>query len=147
MIMICLFFKLKTAYDMRISDWSSDVGSSDLGEKDVELRPLDLLDFEHLPVLGLYCRQHVQLMRLDTTLRRAGVDVFEADIRPPERYLMERFITAPVWFGGAKVYDGMLLDAQMNKALDYRTALPLVSVSIATTAQGDLYTIDRVGCG
>src|SRR3546814_7278785 len=25
------FFKQKTAYEMRISDWSSDVGSSDLG--------------------------------------------------------------------------------------------------------------------
>ena len=33
-------------------------------------------------------------------LRRAGVDVYEADIRPPGRFLMERFITAPVSFGG-----------------------------------------------
>src|SRR3546814_8286966 len=28
---LCLFFKQKTAYEMRISDWSSDVCSSDLG--------------------------------------------------------------------------------------------------------------------
>src|SRR3546814_9150438 len=28
------FFKQKTAYEMRISDWSSDVGSSDLGNGD-----------------------------------------------------------------------------------------------------------------
>src|SRR3546814_3160844 len=28
------FFKQKTAYDMRISDWSSDVCSSDLGDAD-----------------------------------------------------------------------------------------------------------------
>src|SRR3546814_3313464 len=28
--MVCLFFKQKTAYEMRISDWSSDVCSSDL---------------------------------------------------------------------------------------------------------------------
>src|SRR3546814_20003315 len=27
---VCLFFKHKTAYEMRISDWSSDVCSSDL---------------------------------------------------------------------------------------------------------------------
>src|SRR3546814_4163160 len=27
---LCLFFKQKTAYEMRISDWSSDVCSSDL---------------------------------------------------------------------------------------------------------------------
>src|SRR3546814_2180861 len=29
--MMVLFFKQKTAYEMRISDWSSDVCSSDLG--------------------------------------------------------------------------------------------------------------------
>src|SRR3546814_19011456 len=28
--MVCFFFKQKTAYEMRISDWSSDVCSSDL---------------------------------------------------------------------------------------------------------------------
>src|SRR3546814_4861022 len=29
-IMLCFFFKQKTEYEMRISDWSSDVCSSDL---------------------------------------------------------------------------------------------------------------------
>src|SRR3546814_5610360 len=29
---VLFFFKQKTAYEMRISDWSSDVCSSDLGE-------------------------------------------------------------------------------------------------------------------
>src|SRR3546814_7320350 len=29
-VLICFFFKQKTAYEMRISDWSSDVCSSDL---------------------------------------------------------------------------------------------------------------------
>src|SRR3546814_7811206 len=29
-LFICFFFKQKTAYEMRISDWSSDVCSSDL---------------------------------------------------------------------------------------------------------------------
>src|SRR3546814_5935319 len=32
------FFKQKTAYEMRISDWSSDVCSSDLSVEDVERR-------------------------------------------------------------------------------------------------------------
>src|SRR3546814_8319405 len=36
-----LFFKQKTAYEMRISDWSSDVCSSDLGLAEVR-RGLDL---------------------------------------------------------------------------------------------------------
>src|SRR3546814_13145295 len=30
--MLCFFFKQKTAYEMRISDWSSDVCSSDLAD-------------------------------------------------------------------------------------------------------------------
>src|SRR3546814_4697563 len=29
-VLVCFFFKQKTAYEMRISDWSSDVCSSDL---------------------------------------------------------------------------------------------------------------------
>src|SRR3546814_8271381 len=29
-VVFCLFFKQKTAYELRISDWSSDVCSSDL---------------------------------------------------------------------------------------------------------------------
>src|SRR3546814_10482442 len=32
MLLFVFFFKQKTAYEMRISDWSSDVCSSDLGE-------------------------------------------------------------------------------------------------------------------
>ena len=117
------------------------------GEKDVELRPLDLQDFQHRPVLGLYCQQHNQLMRLETALRRAGVEVYEADVRPPERYLMERFITAPVWFGGTLQADGTLAEAQMKPAPGYRPALKLVSLDIETTEQGELYSIALEGCG
>lgn len=116
-------------------------------EKNVELRPLALQDFEHRPVLGLYCQQHGQLMRLETTLNRHGIDVYEADVRPPERYLMERFITAPVWFGGTPDADGMLLDAYLKPAPDYRPQLRLVSLDIETTEQGELYSVALEGCG
>ncbi|MHC8366128.1 DNA polymerase II [Pseudomonas sp. ZT5P21] len=117
------------------------------GEKNVELKPLTLQDFEHRPVLGLYCRQHGQLMRLETALRKAGVEMFEADVRPPERYMMERFITAPVLFAGTLNAEGLLLDAQMKPDPDYRPTLRLVSLDIETTAQGDLYSIALEGCG
>ncbi len=39
-------------------------------------------------------------MRMEKLLRENGVTVYEADVRPPERYLMERFITSPVWVDG-----------------------------------------------
>src|SRR3546814_2966946 len=32
-VLFVVFFKQKTAYEMRISDWSSDVCSSDLGDR------------------------------------------------------------------------------------------------------------------
>lgn len=116
-------------------------------ENNVELRPLALQDFQHRPVLGLYCQQHGQLMRLETALNRAGVDVFEADVRPPERYLMERFITAPVLFGGTPDAEGVLLNAQMKADPDYRPKLRLVSLDIETTENGELYSIALEGCG
>ncbi|MEB0043265.1 DNA polymerase II [Pseudomonas sp. MH10] len=116
-------------------------------ERNVELRPLDLCDFRHRPVLGLYCQQHRQLMNVDKQLRAFGVDVYEADVRPPERYMMERFITAPVTFSGKPGANGLLLDAQMKPAPEYRPSLKLVSLDIETTAQGELYSIALEGCG
>src|SRR3546814_1462674 len=38
---VCFFFKQKTAYEMRISDWSSDVCSSDLCGSDRSAPPFE----------------------------------------------------------------------------------------------------------
>src|SRR3546814_4704862 len=46
--MFLFFFKQKTAYEMRISDWSSDVCSSDLGE---QWRDMWMERLEHLEPL------------------------------------------------------------------------------------------------
>jgi DNA polymerase-2 len=118
-------------------------------ERGWELRPLVLSDFQHRPVLGLYCRQHRQLMRLEKRLRQQGVDVYEADVRPPERYLMERFITAPVVYTGrqADTDPALLLDGQLKAAAGYRPQLRLASLDIETTMNGELYSIALEGCG
>jgi DNA polymerase-2 len=118
------------------------------GERACELRPLTLSDFRRRPVLGLYCRQYRQLLKLEKRLRDAGVDVYEADVRPPERYLMERFITAPVCFGGQQdSVGGLLLEGQMKPVPGYRPRLRPVSLDIETSAHGDLYSIALEGCG
>ncbi|MCR3865480.1 DNA polymerase II, partial [Pseudomonas aeruginosa] len=88
-----------------------------------------------------------QLMNLEKRLRQAGVEVFEADIRPPERYLMERFITAPVSLEASVEADGSLLARRLKPAPDYRPRLRLVSLDIETNARGDLYSIALEGCG
>ena len=117
------------------------------GERHWELKALPLQDFHARPVLGLYCRQHRQLIKLEKVLKENGVSVYEADIRPPERYLMERFITAPVWFSGRSGGDGVWLNGQMKPAPDYRPQLKLASLDIETTAHGELYSIALEGCG
>ncbi|CAI1046111.1 DNA polymerase II [Serratia grimesii] len=116
-------------------------------ERQWELKPLPLTDFHHRPVLGLYCHQHRQLIKLERLLKDGGVNIYEADIRPPERYLMERFITAPVWFSGQPNGTGPLLNSKMKPAPEYRPALKLVSLDIETTAHGELYSIALEGCG
>ena len=107
-------------------------------ENGVELRELGLCDFRYRPVLGLYCQQHRQLINLDKQLRKAGVDVYEADIRPPERYLMERFITAPVLFSGTEEACGLLLDAQLKPIRSYYLgdAEAAAKAAAAVAAQG-----------
>jgi DNA polymerase-2 len=118
-------------------------------ERGVELRPLALCDFRGRPVLGLYCRHYRHLMRLEKRLREHGIDVYEADIRPTDRFLMERFITAPVAFAGTpSKHDPRLLEgAQLKAAPAYRPPLRTVSLDIETTMQGELRSIGLEGCG
>jgi DNA polymerase-2 len=118
-------------------------------ERGVELRPLALRDFRGRPVLGLYCRHYRHLMRLEKRLREHGIDVYEADIRPTDRFLMERFISAPVSFVGSPAPgDPRLLEgAQLKPAPDYRPRIRTVSLDIETTMQGELRSIGLEGCG
>src|SRR3546814_5804824 len=62
------FFKQKTAYEMRISDWSSDVCSSDLGLTGV----LYVLDE---PSIGLHQRDNERLLETLRRLRDLGNSV------------------------------------------------------------------------
>lgn len=116
------------------------------GESQYRLTPLSLQDFHRQPVCGLYCRQHRQLMRLEKLLRDGGVTIYEADIRPPERFLMERFITAPVWFSGEERGPD-IAEARLKPAPEYRPALKWVSLDIETNRHGELYCIGLEGCG
>src|SRR3546814_9819636 len=70
------FFKQKTAYEMRISDWSSDVCSSDL-LADQHLGKLDQRTFAQIVGLGLEAQaEHADLAlaeRLDEVKRVADL--------------------------------------------------------------------------
>src|SRR3546814_14523490 len=68
MVLFIFFFKRKTAYEMRISDWSSDVCSSDLARRPLVRRRGDVghhaaerggnVDRRILPALCEFARKH-----------------------------------------------------------------------------------------
>src|SRR3546814_10639020 len=73
----CFFFKQKTAYEMRISDWSSDVCSSDLQ------RIRAARGYERIALSAHICRQPL-LPRLGGERLRT-VRIAEYEVRSEER--------------------------------------------------------------
>src|SRR3546814_2862231 len=68
--LLFFFFKQKTAYEMRISDWSSDVCSSDLRHK--KMAPTEPLR-SHVPVtMALIWGKTVEIARIIGMRRRMG---------------------------------------------------------------------------
>ncbi|KQP15173.1 DNA polymerase II [Pseudorhodoferax sp. Leaf267] len=107
----------------------------------LELRELALKTFSHEPVVGVYARQFRDLGRLARALQPQQSPLYEADIRPHDRYLMERFITASVVVEGGVRHGSTIVDGRLKPAPDYRPPVRLVSLDIETSATEDLYSI------
>src|SRR3546814_19197429 len=77
MSLLFFLFKQKTAYEMRISDWSSDVCSSDLGARGAELIG-QWLKRHKLPVDRIIASPAVRVTEtLDIFQPAAGLDALE----------------------------------------------------------------------
>lgn len=63
---------------------------------DYQIKPLKLMDFEHKPVSGVYFNSQQALYQSRERLQQLAIRHYEADIRPVERYLTERYLTGPV---------------------------------------------------
>ena len=60
------------------------------------IKPLALKNFENEPVAGVYFNSQQHFYRSRDILQNHQIACLEADIRTPERYLTERFLTGPV---------------------------------------------------
>ncbi|OYU45161.1 MAG: DNA polymerase II, partial [Burkholderiales bacterium PBB4] len=107
----------------------------------VELRELELKTFRQSPVLGVYTRHFRQLGQLARKLLPLNIPLLEADVRPHDRYLMERFITAGVSVEGGQRELSTLIDCKLKPESDFRPALKVVSLDIETSENGELYSI------
>ncbi|HXP01943.1 MAG TPA: 3'-5' exonuclease, partial [Luteibacter sp.] len=113
----------------------------------VELTPLPLKTFDQEPVVGVYTRAYRALLNLEKRLAESGIELFEADIRPDDRYLMERFITAAVTIENKDADSGTYVNPRLRPGDDYRPSLRIVSLDIETSASGEVYSIALEGCG
>ncbi|WP_394779756.1 DNA polymerase II [Undibacterium sp.] len=112
-----------------------------------DIQALALKTFQQEPVIGIYCRQYRHITRLETALMDRGIRLHEADVRPHERFMMERFITASVQIEGGEENGATILDCKLKPVSNYRPALNMVSIDIETSAHEDLYSIAVEGCG
>ncbi|EMS1064767.1 DNA polymerase II [Providencia stuartii] len=111
-------------------------------QANLSYRPVELSDFRREKVAAIYCQQYRQLQNLDKRCQELGIELLETDIRPCERYLMERFITAPVWFS-----QNQQGEYQLKPCDSYRPLIKAVSLDIETSQYGELYSIGLSGCG
>ncbi|RVU85504.1 DNA polymerase II [Leucothrix sargassi] len=107
-------------------------------------KPLALKDFTHHEMDGLYFRKQRDLQTIRDQLNYDKTQLYESEIKPTERYLMERFITAPMTVSGDVVsYDSFREVRQPRvKPAKYTPTLRWLSLDIEThDLRGRLYSI------
>lgn len=113
----------------------------------LDRRPVGLQDLAGEPVDALYCPTQRALQRLRQEASAAGVALLESDLKPHERFLMERFIRGGFeLYGQAVQRDGFPeFTNPVLRAAEYEPALRLLSLDIETSdLDGALYSIAGV---
>jgi DNA polymerase-2 len=106
----------------------------------VVIKPLALKTFHEEPVSGVYLDSQQQLYRARDRLKHAAIDCFEADIRPTERFLCERFITASIDVNAD--YSGEILHNVRLQPGDHIPRLEVMSLDIESDYESNaLYSI------
>jgi DNA polymerase-2 len=99
-------------------------------------RPLTM--FDGRPVDALYFRSQRGLVAERTRLREAGDTTLESDVKPSDRYVMERFVTAGLAIEGpAREQRGVLcFDNPRVKTADVKVELTLLALDLETDGLG-----------
>ncbi len=118
----------------------------DLGHRgsSFERRALDLKTLTGERVDGLYFKQQRDLRAVSRALAAKDISLYESDIKPNDRYLMERFITGGCVIAGEGQYRDGFVDYRNPRlsCADYRPKLRHVAIDIETAGlDGALYSI------
>lgn len=111
----------------------------------VEIKALELKNFENEAMAGVYFNSQQQFYRARDLLTEHGINCLESDIRPAERFLTERFLTGPVVIH-AEYSSAAIMNPRIT-ADEYRPEFTVMSFDIETDYQTDeLFSIAFV-CG
>lgn len=100
----------------------------------LERKPLQLTDLHNQPVDGLYFRQQRQLQQFRDRTAGSSTLLLESDIKAVDRFLMERFVTAPMRISGDAVPRSGYLEL-VNPRIqptEYQPDLSYLSLDIET---------------
>jgi DNA polymerase-2 len=113
-----------------------------------KITELELKTFNQQQVSGFYFSKLSDFYSAREVLTNANIKCYEDDIRPDDRYLMERFITANVAFSASKqeTYQDYCQYRQVKckaQPLDdvHQIKLNQVSIDIECSMAGELYSI------
>src|SRR3546814_4189229 len=127
MILFFFFFKQKTAYEMRISDWSSDVCSSDLRAD----RIVDPVDLPHAQGAGIGCEKGKVRMERRTFLAGTAVGSFAVALNWPAPTLAE---------GGDRLLDGFKTPPRSEEHTSELQSLMRISYAVFCLQKKIKYT-------
>lgn len=108
------------------------------GFNNVRMAEVALKNFKNQPVNAIYCKQQRTARELQTIFESESIPFWEGDIKPHERFLMERFINASVQLPidlipSSNILINPNLSSGTKSVENWRPQLRCLSVDIETT--------------
>ncbi|MGJ8693165.1 MAG: DNA polymerase II [Thalassotalea sp.] len=108
-----------------------------------QIKPLALKTFKHQLVCCFYFNSLKDFYAARELLKQSNIKCYEDDIRPDDRFLMERFITSSMSFTGRyRKRNGYLEVTQgQAKKTELLMSLAMVSIDLECAYNGELFSI------
>jgi len=122
------------------------MGYANLQKIDVEAKPLSLMTFEKTRCYGLYAKNLKSYYALRRLANSIGIELLEDDIKPIDRYLMERFVKNELVFSG-NINRGApgscfrVTNCKIKQGRYKPSSSSFVSVDIECDEKGNLFSI------
>jgi DNA polymerase-2 len=115
---------------------------------------ISLMSFAHEPISALYLKSNMQLKLLSRVANDIGISLFEADIRPEQRFLIERFIALDIECIGhyqeinpASSIPVLSINRARKMLANPLASIPLkmISLDFECSFAGELYSVGLYG--